>query len=52
MTKSNYDKFPAIPVPGGEGAALRGWDDIVACWRAACEPTAGGGNRVLSGRPS
>jgi hypothetical protein len=37
MTKSNYDKFPVIAVPDGDGAGWRGWDDIVARWRAACE---------------
>ena len=37
MTKSNYDKFPAILAPESEETAWRGWDEIVACWRADCE---------------
>jgi mannose-6-phosphate isomerase class I len=28
VRKSNYDKFPSIAVPGGEGACVRGWNRI------------------------
>ena len=28
MRKSNYDKFPCVPVPGGEQACVTGWDEI------------------------
>ena len=27
MTVSNYDKFPSVTVPGGEGRCVSGWDD-------------------------
>ncbi len=32
---SNYDKFPAINVPGGAGKAWRGWPEISVCLRTA-----------------
>jgi hypothetical protein len=35
MSSSNYDKFPAIDVPGGEGSAWRGWSGIVARLRTS-----------------
>lgn len=28
MRTPNYDKFPVVPVPGGDGACVRGWDAI------------------------
>jgi mannose-6-phosphate isomerase class I len=40
MTKSSYDKFPAITVPGGENAAWRGWSNIIDRWRTDCEQRA------------
>ena len=33
--KSNYDKYPSIQVPGGEGQCVRGWDAAVARLREA-----------------
>ena len=30
MRQSNYDKFPCVPVPGGEPACVQGWDAIAA----------------------
>jgi mannose-6-phosphate isomerase class I len=30
MTPSHYDKFPCVPVPGGEHGCVQGWDAIAA----------------------
>lgn len=30
MRKSNYEKFPFVAVPGGEGACVTGWEAIAA----------------------
>jgi len=30
VRRSNYDKFPSVAVPGGEGACVQGWDAIAA----------------------
>jgi len=35
MTKSNYDKFPAVTVSGGEGACVAGWEAIAEQLRRA-----------------
>lgn len=34
MTESNYDKFPFIPVPNGDGKCVEGWKSIVDRLRA------------------
>jgi len=33
----NYDRFPSIAVPGGEGACVQGWDVIADCLRRAVQ---------------
>jgi mannose-6-phosphate isomerase class I len=35
MRKSNYDKFPVVPVPGGENDCVSGWARIAARLRQA-----------------
>jgi mannose-6-phosphate isomerase class I len=40
MRASNYDKFPAIDMPGGEGSAWQGWPAIIARLRAEARPLA------------
>jgi len=35
MRNSNYDKFPFVPVPGGENSCVQGWADIAARLRQA-----------------
>ena len=35
MRASNYDKAPAVKVPGGEGACVQGWDAIAERLRQA-----------------
>ena len=37
MRKSNYDKFPFVPVPGSDGACVAGWDSIARRLREAVE---------------
>ena len=33
----NYDRFPAIAVPGGDGACVQGWDAIAVRLRRAAQ---------------
>jgi mannose-6-phosphate isomerase class I len=30
LRSPNYDKYPSVPVPGGEGRCVEGWDHIAA----------------------
>ena len=41
----NYDRFPAVAVPGGEGACVQGWDRIADCLRRAVRER--GGPKVI-----
>jgi mannose-6-phosphate isomerase class I len=42
MRTTNYDKFPYVPVPGGEEACVAGWDAIAARLRESIEGRAAG----------
>ena len=42
MRTSNYDKYPLVPVPGGETACCLGWADIAARLRQAVTRRAAG----------
>ena len=35
MRQPNYDRFPVVPVPGGEGACVQGWEAIADRLRRA-----------------
>ena len=35
MRRSNYDKYPCVEVPGGDGAAVAGWEGIAERLRQA-----------------
>ena len=45
MRRSNYDRYPCIDVPGGEGAAVSGWGGIVSRLRQAV--VARGSNKTV-----
>ena len=40
MRKSNYEKFPSVPVPGGETSCVQGWADIATRLRQSIDQRA------------
>ena len=47
MTKSNYDKFPTVPVPGFDSDCWRGWGAVTDALNAAIDKARAGRTRLV-----